>query len=211
MQAIRVLLVDDHQIVREGYQRLFERADDITLAGEADSGDAAIAAYAELRPDVVVMDIGMPGMDGLAAAAHIMADDEQARILMLSVRENSEYAARALAGGAMGFVSKRSSARELIEAVRVVARGRIYITEELRAAVLRTQMHQYDPVGELSPRQREVLTLVAAGKSVEEIASQLRISPKTAGHHFTALKQALGLNTRAALALVAVRAGLVEL
>jgi two-component system invasion response regulator UvrY len=210
MQPIRVLLVDDHEVVRGGYRRLFDSTEDIEVIAEATSGEEAYSLYLEHQPSVVVMDLSMPGIGGLDASRRILTRDSAARILVFSVHENEVFLNRALDQGVLGYISKRSASRVMIEAVRQVAAGTPFIGQEMvpflakRKASADSQL-----VGALSPREFEVFRLYAEGKSVNEIAEMLNVSPKTVGHHNTSVKQKLGLANSAELTRLAIRLGLV--
>ena len=210
MENIRVLLVDDHEVVRAGYRRLFESTDDITVVAEATDGESAYQLYTECQPTVVVMDLSMPGIGGLDASRRILARDEGARILVFSVHENEVFLSRAMDLGILGYISKRNASRVMIEAVRCVARGEMFIGQEMMPHLLqRKQSDDGERLAELSPREFEVFRLRAEGKSVNEIAGMLNVSPKTIGHHTTSVKQKLGLANSAELTRLAIRMGLV--
>lgn len=210
MENIRVLLVDDHEVVRAGYRRLFESTDDITVVAEATDGESAYQLYTECQPTVVVMDLSMPGIGGLDASRRILARDEGARILVFSVHENEVFLSRAMDLGILGYISKRNASRVMIEAVRCVARGEVFIGQEMMPHLLqRKQSDDGERLAELSPREFEVFRLRAEGKSVNEIAGMLNVSPKTIGHHNTSVKQKLGLANSAELTRLAIRMGLV--
>ncbi len=210
MENIRVLLVDDHEVVRAGYRRLFESTDDITVVAEATNGEGAYQLYTECQPTVVVMDLSMPGIGGLDASRRILARDESARILVFSVHENEVFLSRAMDLGILGYISKRNASRVMIEAVRCVARGEIFIGQEMMPHLLqRKQSDDGERLADLSPREFEVFRLRAEGKSVNEIAGMLNVSPKTIGHHNTSVKQKLGLANSAELTRLAIRMGLV--
>jgi len=210
MENIQVLLVDDHEVVRAGYRRLFESTDDITVVAEATDGESAYQLYTECQPTVVVMDLSMPGIGGLDASRRILARDDGARILVFSVHENEVFLSRAMDLGILGYISKRNASRVMIEAVRCVARGEVFIGQEMMPHLLqRKQSDDGERLAELSPREFEVFRLRAEGKSVNEIAGMLNVSPKTIGHHNTSVKQKLGLANSAELTRLAIRMGLV--
>jgi two-component system, NarL family, invasion response regulator UvrY len=210
MQPISVLLVDDHEVVRGGFRRLFDSSEDITVIAEADSGEAAYNLYLQHRPSVVVMDLSMPGSGGLDASRRILARASEARILVFSVHENEVFLNRALDLGVLGYISKRSASRVMVEAVRQVAAGELYIGQEMlpflvkRRASVDTRL-----VHGLSPREFEVFRLRAEGLSVNDIAGLLNVSPKTVGHHNTSLKQKLGAVNDAELTRLAIRLGVI--
>lgn len=211
MGRIRVLLADDHEVVRAGYRRLLENTPDITVIAEASDGDGAYRAYLEHNPDVVVMDLTMNGVGGIEASRHIRARDSAARILVFSVHENEVFLNRALDAGVLGYISKRSASRVMIEAVRQVASGKVYVGQELMPFLMRrTSTGDKQGVTELSPREFEVFRLLADSKSVNEIAELLNLSPKTVGHHVTSVKNKLGITSIAALTRLAIRLGVIN-
>ena len=210
MDTIKALLVDDHEVVRAGYRRLLESTGKIEVVAEASDGEDAYRSYMQHQPTVVVMDLSMPGIGGLDASRRILARDESARILVFSVHENEIYLNRALDLGILGYISKRSASRVMVDAVRQVAKGELYIGQEMTPfLVKRTVSTDSQLIAGLSPREFEVFRLRAEGKSVNEIAEMLNVSPKTIGHHNTSVKQKLGLANSAELTRLAIRLGLV--
>jgi two-component system invasion response regulator UvrY len=207
---ITVLLVDDHEVVRGGYRRLFDSTEDIEVIAEASSGEEAYVLYLEHSPDVVVMDLSMPGIGGLDASRRILARDRDAHILVFSVHENEVFLNRALDQGVLGYISKRSASRVMVEAVRQVAAGEPFIGQEmLPFLVKRKASADSELVNGLSPREFEVFRLRAEGMSVNDIAQLLNVSPKTIGHHNTSLKQKLGAANDAELTRLAIRLGVI--
>jgi two-component system invasion response regulator UvrY len=208
---ISVILADDHEVVRAGYRRLLEATADITVVAEAEDGEAAYRHYFERQPDVLVMDISMPGIDGLEASRKILAKDSQAKILIFSVYENEVYLKRALDLGVLGYISKRNASQVMIDAVRQIASGSLYVGQEMMPFLLKSRNSvEGDPLSVLSPREFEVFLLLADSQSVNEIAELLNLSPKTVGHHYTHLKNKLGINDIAGLTRLAIRHGLME-
>ncbi|HXZ96030.1 MAG TPA: response regulator transcription factor [Burkholderiales bacterium] len=209
--AIQVMLVDDHAVVRMGFRMLLEGAPDMKVVAESESGEEAYRVYQEKRPDVVVMDISMPGIGGLEAVNRIIAKDPAARILVLSAHEDTMHPKRVLKAGALGYLSKRSAAEELIQAIRQVAQGKTYIEPAIAQQLAMQQLTGgKTPVDVLSAREFEVFMLLAQGKTVAEIANMLHLSPRTVGTHLYNIKQKLNATNSAELALIAMRAGLIQ-
>ena len=208
----RVLLVDDHAVVRTGFRLLLQARPDISVAGEADCGEAACQRYLELAPDVVVMDIAMPGMGGIEALRRIRAHDPHARILALSAHDDPMHARRALREGALGFLSKRSAPEALLEAVAAVGAGQRYIDPRVAQRLALDDIEGTDssPVKRLSEREFDVFIRLARGASVQRIADELRLSASTVGTHLYNIKQKLGVSNQSELTLIAIRHGLIE-
>jgi two-component system, NarL family, invasion response regulator UvrY len=209
---IRVLLADDHVVVRMGFRLLLQSVADVKVVAEAESGETACQLYLELSPDVVVMDLAMPGMGGLAALRRIRARDPQARVLTLSAYDDAMHARRALKEGALGFLSKRSAPEALIEAVNAVAAGRRYLDPELaqKLALSEFEGATKSPVERLSEREFEVFVRLAGGASVQRIARDLNVSASTIGTHLYNIKQKLGVANQSELTLIAIRHGLIK-
>jgi two-component system, NarL family, invasion response regulator UvrY len=209
---IRVLLVDDHAVVRTGFRLLLQSQPDINVVAEAQSGEAACQIYAELTPDVVVMDLGMPGMGGLEALRRIRARNPAARVLTLSAHDDPMHARRALREGALGFLSKRSAPEALIEAIATVAAGRRYIDPSLaqKLALAEIEGAARSPIEQLSEREFEVFIRLAGGATVQKIADDLKLSASTIGTHLYNIKQKLGVVNQSELTLLAIRHGLIE-
>ena len=211
MSQINVMLVDDHAVVRMGFKMLLETAADIKVIAEAENGETAIKAYMEHKPNIVVMDITMPGMGGLEAIERILAKDSNARILVLSAHEDSVHPKRVLNAGAMGYLTKRSAAEELIKAIRMVASGKKYIEASVAQQMAIQQLSgNQSPVDVLSEREFEVFMSLAKGKTTNEIAENLFLSPRTVGTHLYNIKQKLNAQNSAEIALIAMRSGLLE-
>jgi two-component system, NarL family, invasion response regulator UvrY len=209
---IQVLLVDDHAVVRMGFRLLLQSQPDISVVAEAQSGEAACQAYSELTPDVVVMDLGMPGMGGLEALRRIRARDSGARVLALSAHDDPMHARRALREGALGFLSKRSAPEALIDAIASVAAGRRYIDPNIaqKLALAEIEGATRSPIEQLSEREFEVFIRLAGGATVQKIADDLKLSASTIGTHLYNIKQKLGLANQSELTLLAIRHGLIE-
>jgi two-component system invasion response regulator UvrY len=211
MSVINVMLVDDHAVVRMGFKMLLETDADIKVVCEAESGEQAIQRYMEFKPHVVVMDITMPGIGGLEAIERILAKDSTAKILVLSAHEDSVHPKRVLNAGAMGYLTKRSAAEEMIKAIRVVASGKKYLEAGVAQQMAIQQLSgDQNPVDVLSPREFEVFMALAKGKTTNEIAETLFLSPRTVGTHLYNIKQKLNANNSAEIALIAMRSGLLE-
>ncbi|WP_205617174.1 response regulator [Pelomicrobium methylotrophicum] len=209
--ALKVMLVDDHAVVRMGFRLLLESTPDIKVVAEADTGEQALKGYQEARPDVVVMDLSMPGMGGIEAVKRLLAKDKQARILVLSAHDDTLHPRRVLEAGALGYLSKRSAPEELIQAVRHVAAGKVFLEPAIAQQLAIQQVTgTRNPVEVLSPREFELFLLLAQGKTVAEIAEMLYLSPRTVGTHLYNIKQKLNASNAAELALIAMRAGLLE-
>jgi two-component system invasion response regulator UvrY len=208
---INVMLVDDHAVVRMGFKMLLESASDIKVIAEAENGEQGVKMYGENKPDVVVMDITMPGIGGLEAIERIIAKDSHARILVLSAHEDSVHPKRVLNAGALGYLTKRSAAEELIKAIRTVAGRKKYLEAGIAQQMAIQQLSgEQSPVDVLSAREFEVFISLAKGKTTKDIANTLCLSERTVGTHLYNIKQKLGASTSADLALTAMRCGLIE-
>lgn len=209
---IRVMLVDDHAVVRTGFRLLLQSLPEVSVIGEAESGESATQRYAELQPDVLVLDLAMPGMGGLEALKRIRARHGQARVLALSAHDDPLHARRALQEGALGFLSKRSAPEALLEAVTAVAAGRRYIDAALaqKLALAQIEGAAKSPVERLSEREFEVFIRLASGATVQKIADDLKLSSSTVGTHLYNIKQKLDVVNQSELTLIAIRNGLIE-
>ena len=204
---ISVLLVDDHALVRRGFRRILEDEPDIAVTGEAGDGPEAIKLADELRPNVIVMDCAMPGMNGLEATRRILAKHPQALVLMLSMHPEETLVRQALEAGARGYVLKNAVDLELGAAIRRVVNGETVLDSQLRpAAVLKGKRH-----AALTPRELEVLQMIVDGKSNKEIATVLDLSANTVAVHRANMMDALGTHKTAELVVYAIRNGLVNL
>lgn len=207
----RVMLVDDHAVVRMGFRLLLSGTPDIEVVEEAEAGEDALRRCGEALPDVVVMDLSMPGMGGLEAISRLIARHPGLRILVLSAHEDTIHPKRALKAGAAGYLTKRSAAEELIQAIRQVAAGKMYVEASLAQQMAVQQLSaDQNPVDVLSAREFEVFIALAKGRSVNDIAEVLHLSPRTVGTHLYNIKQKLGASNQAEIAIAALRAGLIE-
>jgi len=209
---IRVMLVDDHAVVRTGFRLLLQAQTEVVVVAEAESGEVACQRYLELTPDVVVLDLAMPGMGGLEALRRIRSHHPQARVLALSAHDDPMHARRALREGALGFLSKRSAPEALIEAVTTVGAGRRYIDVALaqKLALADLDGGSKSPIEKLSEREFEVFVRLARGETVQRIAEDLRLSASTVGTHLYNIKQKLDVVNQSELTLLAIRHGLIE-
>jgi len=209
---IRVLLVDDHALVRTGFRLLLQSQPQMSVVGEAECGESACRLYAQLEPDVVVMDLAMPGMGGLEALRRLRARDPAVRVLALSAHDDTIHGRRALQEGALGFLSKRSAPEAMLDAVTTIAAGRRYIDPGLaqKLALAEFPGGAKSPVENLSEREFEVFVRLAGGATVQRIAQDLNLSASTIGTHLYNIKQKLGVVNQSELTLIAIRHGLIE-
>ncbi len=212
MSAIRVLLADDHTLVRVGFRTLLESLPDVNVVAEAGDGREALRLIDEHRPDVTLMDIAMPGLNGLEATARATEAFPHCRVIVLSMHLNEEYVLQALRVGASGYLLKDSGLAELEIAVRAVARGETYlsppVSKQIIADYVRRVGNEAGPFERLTPRQREVLQLIAEGHTTQRIAHQLCVSVKTIETHRRQLMERLNIHDVAGLVRYAIRVGL---
>ena len=216
MDKIRILLVDDHTILRDGIRLLLEAEPDMTVVGEAEDGRTAVKLACQLKPDVVLMDIAMPLLNGLEATRQIKHDCPHAKVLILTMHENEEYIRQALASGAMGYILKDAAARELLNAIHAVHRGEAILSPAVTRLVVENYLRWGDiqkdsSTNRLSPREREVLQLIAEGYSNKQIAEILCISIKTVQAHRMNLMSKLGLHDRAELIKYAIQRKIIDI
>lgn len=206
MSDIRVVLTDDHAVVRSGIARLLERSDDIKIVGEAESGEQGYQLYSELLPDVMVMDMSMPGIGGLEALRRIITRHPKAKVIMFSMHENVAFAVQAMTAGAVGYVAKSGEAMELVTAVKQVMSGKSYLNPEMAHKIALQNMGTGDnPMLRLTTREFEVFRLLAEGHLVDQIASMLTISQKTVANYQTSLKQKLDIQSSVDLVRLAMK------
>lgn len=211
LEPIRILLADDHVVVRSGLRRLLEQNAEMQVIAEAGSGEQAYQLFSELKPDVVVMDLSMPGMGGLEAIRRILVRSPLARVVVFSMHENAAFAFQALNIGARAYVAKSGMAEDLVIAVRNAAVGSTYISPVVAQKMAMQTVSGDDALSKkLSAREFEVFRLIAEGKSAEDIGHLLNISQKTVANYQTMIRQKLGVNSPVELVRLAIRHGLIE-
>ncbi|HJV93103.1 MAG TPA: response regulator transcription factor [Azonexus sp.] len=207
---INILLVDDHAVVREGYRRLLERRADLRIAAEAGSAEEALQCLREMTPDVIVLDLSLPGMGGIELTQRILQRNPEARILAFSMHRDPLFASQAIRAGALGYVTKSSSPDALIQAVYKVARREKVLSPDIAPDMAFTLLQgESNPAQELSPREFEILRLLLDGLGVEEIGNLLNISPKTVQNGHYQIKAKLGVKTDIELARLAMKLKLI--
>ena len=208
---ISIVLVDDHAMVRQGIRQLLESDDSFAVIGEAESGEAGFRAYFQLQPDVLILDLMLPGESGLATLRRITSRDADARVLVLSMYDDPAIVVRALDNGAKGYISKAASHNELKTAVKTVAAGAPYVEQNIRDELHARTINEQHPSLALTAREFEVFGMLAEGRSVVEIAELLHLSPKTAGAHQTSIMKKLSLKNSAQLVRTAIVWGVTKL
>ncbi len=216
MKKIRVLLVDDHAILREGIKALLEKQDDIEVVAEAADGREAIPKVAQFRPDVVVLDISMPTMDGLESTRQMKRENPDIKVLVLTMHDNEEYFFQLLRAGASGYVTKKSVSRELVSAIEAVYRGESFFCPSMAKFLLSDFLRLDKAVEntgqeELTPREREIVKLIAEGYTNQQIADLLHRSVKTIESHRSNILRKLGIHDSIELVKYAVRKKLIEI
>jgi DNA-binding NarL/FixJ family response regulator len=214
VDTIRIVLADDHALVRAGIRALLEKLEWVEVVAETGDGRELLDLIGRQRPDVVLIDISMPGLNGLDAAARIAKDFSEVRVIMLTMHNNEEYYWRALKAGAAGYLLKRAAPAELENALRQVIHGNIYLSREISARLLKKFplhgiAHRKSPLEQLTSRQREILQLIAEGQNTKQIAQILEISPKTVEYHRVKLMDSLDVRDIPSLVRFALRVGLV--
>ncbi len=218
-QPVKLLLVDDHPIVRSGLRMLFLSEPAMTIVGEADSGEAAVAAVQRLKPDVVIMDVSMPGMNGIEATRRIKAAHPETAVLALTMYEDEQYFFEMLHAGASGYIPKRAAPDDLVSAIKVVAEGNVFLYSTLARFLIKDmadrsagEAHGEPVAGEdtLTAREREVLTCIAEGMTTREIAESLVISAKTVERHRENIMSKLDMHNRVELVKYAIKKGLIS-
>ncbi len=214
MSVLRILIADDHEVAREGIRSVLESHAEWEVCAEAQDGREAVEYAGKLKPDIFLLDIGMPNLNGLDAARQILAVAPDARILILTVHDAEQVVREVLAAGARGFLLKSDAGRDLVAAVEALQQGRTFFTSKVEQMMVDGYLHpQEEASGQcvLTPREREVIQLVAEGKTTKEVATALNLSVKTAETHRTNLMRKLDLHSVADLTLYAVRNGIVQI
>ena len=211
MNKISVILADDHAVVRMGFKLLLQDTKDITVVGEAESGEEVIKLLNTLTADIIVMDLSMPGIGGLETISRVVSRAKSPKILILSAHEDAIHPKRSLKAGANGYLSKRGAPEELIKAIRQIHSGNMYIEPSIAQKVAMSQMGgETSPVEVLSEREFDVFMALASGKTVNQIAETLHLSPRTVGTHLYNIKQKLNASNQTELALIAIKSGLIN-
>ena len=206
-----IVLVDDHAVVRAGVRRLLEQEPLFEVRGEAESGEKAYQIFGELKPDVMVMDLSMPGMGGLESIRRILMRYEKAKILVLSMHEDLSFANQALKLGAKGYLTKNTLADDLVKSIETVTQGDVFLSDEIaKKMAMQSISGNQDPVHELSAREFEIFRLLAEGFDIDAIASTLNISSKTVSNYQTMIKQKLNINTPIELIRYAIKVGVIK-
>lgn len=208
---LKIMLADDHAVVRSGLRRLLEQGGGMQVVAEADNGDNAYHTYGDFLPDIVIMDLSMPGMGGLEALRRILSKHPNARIIVFSMHDNAAFATQALTAGARGYVAKSGMADDLLRAVREVVSGKSYISASIAQKIaLQSLTGDEDPMHKLSAREFEIFRLIVEGHSVESVSELLKISQKTVANYQTILKQKLGVSSPVEMVRLAIRYGVIE-
>jgi two-component system, NarL family, response regulator NreC len=215
MDKIRLLLVDDHQIVRAGLRMLFQAEADMEIVAEVGSGPDALTATAELKPDVVIMDVAMPGMSGIEATRRIKEAHPETAVIALTMHEDEQYFFEMLAAGASGYVPKRAAPDDLVSAIRTVSQGQVFLYPSLAKLLVKDFLQRADgektAVEALTPREREVLICIGEGYTNREIGEALTISVKTVDRHRENIMRKLNLQSRVELVRYALEKGIITL
>jgi len=210
-KKVTIVLVDDHAVVRAGVRRLLEQEALFDVIGEAESGEKAYQIFGELKPDVMVMDLSMPGMGGLEAIRRILMRHERARILVLTMHEDLSFANQALKLGAKGYLIKNTLGDDLVKSIQTVSRGEVFLSDEIaKKMAMQSISGEQDPIHELSAREFEIFRLLAEGLEIDAIATTLNISSKTVSNYQTMIKQKLNINTPVELIRYAIKAGVIK-
>ena len=210
-KKVTIVLVDDHAVVRAGVRRLLEQEALFDVIGEAENGEKAYQLFGELKPDVMVMDLSMPGMGGLEAIRRILMRHERARILVLTMHEDLSFANQALKVGAKGYLIKNTLGDDLVKSIQTVSKGEVFLSDEIaKKMAMQSISGEQDPIHELSAREFEIFRLLAEGLEIDAIATTLNISSKTVSNYQTMIKQKLNINTPVELIRYAIKAGVIK-
>ena len=210
---IKVLLADDHEILRHGLSRSFQQVEDIEVIGQAKNGHSTIDLVRELLPNIVVMDIGMPGLNGIEATRQITKESSQVKVIALSMHSSNKYVREMFKAGASGYLLKDCPFEELVKAIRIIAEGKAYVSPSIGETVVKNYLGEPDEDSAfsiLSQREREVLQLLAEGKTTKQVARQLHISPKTVEAHRLRIMNKLNIDNIAQLTKYAIQEGLTQ-
>lgn len=215
--AITIFLADDHTVVRDGLRLLLEAHSEFNVIGDADNGRDAVQYVLQHCPNIAILDIAMPGLNGIEATRQILEHSSETRVIILSMHSSSGHIFRALQAGAYGYLLKASAGSEVVAAIRAVQAGRRYLSQKISEIVLEDYLSQREiaeaqsPLSHLSPREREILQLVVEGRSSQEIAASLSLSPNTVDTYRSRLMQKLGINDLPSLVKFAIRHGITSL
>ena len=210
-KKVTIVLVDDHAVVRAGVKRLLEQEPLFEVIAEAESGEKGYQLFGALEPDVMVIDLSMPGMGGLEAIRRIMMRHEKAKILVLSMHEDLSFANQALKLGAKGYLIKNTLGDDLVKAIETISRGEVFLSDEIAKKIAVSSIEgDQDPIHDLSAREFEIFRLLAEGLEVDAIATTLNISSKTVSNYQTMIKQKLNINTPIELIRYAIKAGVIK-
>jgi two-component system invasion response regulator UvrY len=209
--TVRVMLVDDHAVVRSGYRRLIDAEPDMRLVAEAENASQACAALREHAIDVVVMDLSLREGSGLDAIARLLARQPQLRVLVFSMHQSAGHVTQALRNGALGYISKNADPQEMIDAIRTVAQGRKVFSADVAQVLAGVAVQHQNPLQQLTPREFDILRLFIGGQGVNALGEQLNLSPKTVHNHLSNIRNKLDVDSEMALLLLAARHGLVKL
>ncbi len=210
-KKIKIVLVDDHAVVRAGVKRLLEQEALFDVIGEAESGEKAYQLFGELNPDIMVMDLSMPGMGGLEAMRRILMRYEKAKILVLSMHEDLSFANQALKLGAKGYLIKNTVGDDLVKSIQALSKGEVFLSDEIAKKIAMQSIDgDQDPIDTLSAREFEIFRLLAEGLEMDAIATTLNISSKTVSNYQTMIKQKLNIHTPVELIRYAIKAGVIK-
>lgn len=210
-EKIKIMLVDDHAVVRAGLKRLMENQTDLEVGLEAENGEAAYQLLSTNQVDVIVMDLSMPGMGGLESARRILARYPMVKIIIFSMHDNATFAAQVLKAGVKGYVTKTGADSDLLKAIHEVAKGKSYLSPEVAQKIaLESMVGDENPLKMLSAREFEVFRLLTEGVSVEAVGERLKISQKTVSNYYTMIKQKLGANSPIEMVRIAIRYGIID-